>query len=74
MIVIRNRQTDNVRTETYQLEVDGRRVTYIEYINDKNKLIDATLMDTNTGDMIDDAALMEEIQTFVDAIVWTSIS
>jgi len=54
-----------VTTETYNLEVDGQFITYIEYLNDKSKLIDCNLRDVD-GNEIQDAKLLEKVQEFVD--------
>lgn len=56
-----------VTTNTFEIETKCGPVVYIEYLNDKNKVIDCNLRAKNTGQEIDNANLLEEIQNFVDA-------
>lgn len=60
--------TSNITTETYEIDLGGGRgkVTYIEYLNDSGKVIDEILR-SEAGHEIDDPALLEEVQEFVDA-------
>ena len=64
-ITLKNKTSSTITTDTYELEVDGQNITYIEYINNKNKVIDFNLRDTD-GHEIDDAVFLDDIQTFVD--------
>jgi hypothetical protein len=67
-INILNRSSVLTRVDTYEIQhpVAGK-VIYIEHINDKNKLTDCELRDSN-GEAIDNASILEEIQEYVDAI------
>jgi len=58
--------TATITTETYQLSLGDKLLTYIEYLNDKGKVIDCTLRDVD-GNEINDPALLEQVQDFVDA-------
>lgn len=64
-ITLKNKTSSTVTTDTYELEVDGQKVTYIEYINDKNKVIDSNLRNEH-GQEIEDAVLLEKIQDYID--------
>ena len=70
MIKLNTQTTSTVTTNTFELEVRGQKVTYIEYLNDKNKVIDCSLRN-EAGEEIgaDDCGgeLLEEIQGFIDA-------
>ena len=66
MITLTARIEETIKTETCEVIVDGEKYTYIEYINDKEKVIDAELHDSNGEDCTFDAALMERVQYFVD--------
>jgi len=57
--------TSNITTETYQLALGGKLLTFTEYFNDKGKVIDSTLQDVD-GEEITDTALIEEVQKFID--------
>jgi len=67
MIILQLHSTSTVKTETYQIltETHGP-VTYVEYFNDKGKVIDETLRDEDGND-INAPALLEKIQEFVDS-------
>ena len=54
-----------ITTETYFITTEQGPVVYTEYLNDKGKVIDCTLRDDD-GNNIDDAALLEQVQQFVD--------
>lgn len=54
-----------VTTNTYVVLTRYGRTVYIEHLNDKGKLIDCDLRSIN-GQEIDDPALLEEIQEFID--------
>jgi hypothetical protein len=62
---IKNKTTETITTETYEMEVNGCRCVYIDYLNQKGKCIDAVLRD-DAGNNVDDPALMEQIQKEVD--------
>lgn len=62
---ILNQQSRTITTNTFNLEIDGQFITYIEYLNDKNKVIDCNLRDAN-GNELNDAALLEKVEEFVD--------
>lgn len=59
--------SSTITTNTFTFDIDGRKVVYIEYLNEKNKVTDCNLRDEN-GNEIDDAALLEELQNFVDSM------
>ena len=65
---IESHTSATVTTETYSLihELYGP-LTYTEYLNDKGKVIDVTLRDSDGID-IDYPQLLQEIQEFVDGI------
>lgn len=56
-----------VTTKTFEIDYDGEKVVYIEYLNDKGKVIDCNLRDENGGE-VDNSIYLEEIQDFVDKI------
>ena len=60
--------TSTVTTETYVVNLlEGLGVvTYIEYLNDKGKVIDCNLRDEDENEM-NDPILLEEVQEFIDA-------
>ena len=58
--------SSTVTTETYELSLGDRLLTYIEYLNDKGKLIDCNLRDVD-GDEINVPTLLETIQEFVNS-------
>ena len=68
-ITLKNKTSSTIKTDTYEFEVDGQKVTYIEYINDKNTLIDCSLRNeygeeiaaADTGNI-----LLEKCQEYVD--------
>jgi len=60
-----NQTSATITTNTFNLEVDGQFITYIEYLNDKGKVIDCNLRDVD-GNEIADAALLEKVEEFVD--------
>lgn len=62
-----NRTTSTVTTDTFEILFDGFRYTYIEYLNDKGKVIDVNFRDEN-GNEIDDTVLLEDVQKFVDSL------
>ena len=66
-IKLNEHQTSTVTTDTFQFEVNDQFITYIEYLNDKGKIIDCNLRDVD-GDEIDNSLLLEEIQNFVDSM------
>lgn len=68
--------TAKVITGTYELVVDGLKIVYIEYVNDKGKVIDTILRTAEGIELTDEhlldtdfnsvAALLEEVQAFID--------
>jgi len=76
-ITFNNKSASTITTVEYQFTIEGKNITYIEYINDKSKLTDCVLRDETGCEINDDnnlgfdniAALLEEIQAYVDAIV-----
>lgn len=54
-----------ITTETYQLSMNGKLFTFIEYFNDKGKVIDCNLRDVD-GEEISDPYLLEQVQDFID--------
>ena len=73
-IKLKNKSISTVTTETFELTVDGKKITYIEYLNDKNKVIDMNLRDSKGNEITDDnnygfdnvAGLLMEIQQFLN--------
>jgi hypothetical protein len=67
---ITNKTTETITTETYEITTDYHGdVIYIEYLNEKGKVIDCVLRDSDGNDLsnLSDApALLEEIQELVD--------
>lgn len=62
-----NHISDKVTTETYEIDDNGKKYTYIEYLNEKGKLIDCSVRNEVGGEN-SDAALLEKIQNFVDSL------
>lgn len=60
---------EDVKRVVYTIdEVDGyNNITYIEYIDRKNKVIDEELRDED-GYSIHDPALLEKVQNMVDSL------
>ena len=56
-----------VTTTTFQIDFDGRILTYIEYLNEKGKVIDCNFRD-EIGNELDEPDNLEKIQDFVDKI------
>jgi len=54
-----------ITTETYEVEKDGQKYIYIDYLNDSGKVIDSILRDEN-GNNVDNMTLMEEIQELTE--------
>lgn len=63
---IKTQSSVTITTNTYQIETKYGLVTYIEYVNGKNKVTDWDLRSTNIGQEIDDLDLLKEIQDLVD--------
>lgn len=64
-----DRNSSTVTTETYNLNVDGKKIVYIEFQNESGKVIDEELRDDKGVLLTDDscpgnnvAALLEQIQ------------
>jgi hypothetical protein len=68
-IILKNSTEEVTKKVTYQMIVDGQHVIYTEYIDIKNKLIDAELKSANDLEPISDAAMMERVQEFIDNVV-----
>lgn len=75
-ITLQSKVEERARTDTYTLLVDGKKVIYKEYINQKGKVIDSELRDENGYEITDDsapgnnvAALLEEVQDVVDKTI-----
>ena len=66
---IKNKVTESITTESYEVECDGTNgpmtFIYIDYLNEKGKVIDSVLR-TVEGYDVDVPGLMEEIQEFID--------
>ena len=62
---INSKTSSTVTTNTFSLDVDGKKVVYLEYLNEKGKVIDCELHN-DKGELINDTALLEEIQDFID--------
>lgn len=60
-------QSVTLTTNTFEIETKYGIVIYVEYVNNKNKVIDYNLRSKNTGQEIDDPALLEEIEQFIDS-------
>ena len=58
-------QSHTVTTNTYVVKHKGKRYSYLEYMNAKNKVIDSNLLDEDDNEVCD-PVLFEEIQEFVD--------
>jgi hypothetical protein len=72
-IVVKNRVTSTVTTDTFTLDVDGRELVYTDYLNDKGKVIDSKLEDDKGNELTEDmgpdnnaAETMDRIQTYLD--------
>lgn len=67
-ITLKNKTSSTIKTDIYELDVDGQKVTYIEFINDKNKLIDFNLRDEKGDEIAADtgSTLLEKVQGYVD--------
>jgi hypothetical protein len=59
-----NRITSTITTDTFEVEHEGKKITYIEYLNEKSRVIDQVLRDED-GNNIDDPTLLEEMESFV---------
>lgn len=64
---ITSESSSTVTTNTFEIETKYGPVVYIEYLNDKNKVIDCNLRGKHTGQEINDPVLLEEIENFIDA-------
>ena len=51
--------TTTQTTETYEVEIDGKKYNLVWYCNEKNKVMDEALTDQRTGQLVDDDALIE---------------
>lgn len=68
--------SSKVTTETHELTIDGIKIVYIEYLNEKGKVIDTVLRTDEGVDLTDAhllcsdfnsvAELLEEVQAFID--------
>lgn len=63
--------SEAIVTETYCFEIDGQKITYIEYLENPefgSKVIDVVIRDEdgNDIDISDAAAMLEEIQNLID--------
>lgn len=54
-----------VTTCIFQIDFNGRILTYIEYLTEKRKVIDCNLRD-ELGNELDEPDTLEAIQDFVD--------
>ena len=63
-----NKSSSTVTTNTFEIDPEdgSKKITYIEYLNDKGRVIDENLRDS-AGSEIDDPALLEVVQEFVDS-------
>ena len=60
-----------VITKTFEIDYDGRKIVYIEYLNEKGKIIDCTLRNEDGEEIAASdtgASILEEIQEFIDKI------
>ena len=63
---LESHSTATVTTETYQILTESHGlVVYIVYLNDQRKIVDEMLRD-DEGNTLDDPALFDDIQDFVD--------
>jgi hypothetical protein len=62
---INSKTSSTVTKNAFSLDVDGKKVVYLEYLNEKGKVIDCELH-SDKGELINDTALLEEIQDFID--------
>jgi hypothetical protein len=56
-----------ITTKTYEVEIEGSKYIYIDYYDDRGKIIDSVLRFEN-GDNCDDPLVFEEVQELVDKI------
>lgn len=69
MITLKSQSSETLTTKTYSLTVEGKEVTYIEYLNDKSKVIDFVLRNADGEDIAGadtGSILLEQVQGFVD--------
>ena len=59
--------TEKLTIKTYRLSLGDRLLSYIEHVNDKGSVVDCNLRDVD-GDEIGDAALLEQVEEFVDSL------
>ena len=50
-ITISKPKVQSITTETYKVEVTGFNLTYIDYLNEKGKVIDSILRDEDGNDL-----------------------
>lgn len=52
----------------YEIKIDNEIVVYVEYINNRNKVIDFTLHYKNTGKKINDPIFIKKVQPLIDLL------
>lgn len=64
-----------VTTKTFEIDYDGQKIIYIEYLNEKGKVVDCSLRDEDGNEIAEDqgpdnnaAETLEKIQDFIDKI------
>lgn len=66
---IKNKTVERITTETYEIEydlgVEPLNLIYIDYLNEKGKVIDSVLR-YEDGTNCDDPFILEQIQELVD--------
>ena len=63
---IKNTVDEIIKTRTYTIEhLDHGTLVYVDYYNEKGKIIDSRLQ-TEDGFAIEDPILFEEVQEFID--------
>lgn len=68
---ILNKTVEKITTETYEIEYNGQKYVYIDFVNEGGKAIDSVLR-TEDGYAVEVPSLFEEIQEFVDDNAWGS--
>ena len=59
--------TEKQTIKTYKLSLGDRLITYIEFINDKGKVIDCNLRDVD-GEAIYEPMLLEQVEEFINSL------
>lgn len=68
-MTLKNKTTVAVTENTFVVKRGRQTLVYKEQVNEKNKVIDCDLRDLD-GNSVDDPAILEEVQDFVDNLSW----